>query len=45
MYGSVVFWMAGIFCFMLSFELQHLLAALAIALGYLVPGYLLKKAE
>lgn len=43
MYGSVVFWLMGIICFMVTFEVQHLLATVAISLGYLLPGYLLKK--
>lgn len=43
MYGSTVFWLLGVISFMVSFEVQHLLAALAITLGYLLPGYLLKK--
>lgn len=45
MYGSIIFWLMGISCFMVPFEVQHLLAALAITLGYLVPGYLLKNAQ
>lgn len=45
MYGSIIFWLMGIFGFMVTFEVQHLLAALAITLGYLLPGYLLKKSK
>lgn len=44
-FGGIIFWISGILCFLVSFEAQHLLAALAIALGYLVPGFILNKKE
>jgi uncharacterized membrane protein YfcA len=37
-----IFFVFGLSCFFFSNEHQSLLSALAIALGYLVPGYLLK---
>lgn len=43
MIGAIVFWICGSVCFIVGREDQSLLTALAIILGYLVPGYLLKK--
>jgi hypothetical protein len=45
MFGGVVFWIAGVALFFIAKDDQFLLAALAIALGYLVPGYMLRKSE
>ena len=45
MYGGVAFWIFGVVSFVVSTEIQFLLAAVAVVLGYLVPGYLLKKSE
>lgn len=42
MIGGVIFFVFGLPCFFVSNEYQSLLSALAITLGYLVPGYLLK---
>jgi hypothetical protein len=42
MIGGIIFFVFGLSCFFFSNEHQSLLSALAIALGYLVPGYLLK---
>jgi hypothetical protein len=42
MVGGGVFFVGGILCFFLSGEAQSLLSAGTIALGYLVPGYMLK---
>lgn len=44
-FGGIVFWVLGVVLFFVSREDQFLIAALAIALGYLVPGYMLKKSE
>ena len=41
--GGIAFWIFGIGSFLAPLEFQFLLGALAIALGYLIPGYLLKK--
>lgn len=43
--GGVVFWIAGTALFFIAIEEQFLVAALAIALGYLVPGYWLRNSE
>jgi len=40
--GAVGLWLLGGVSFLVSFELQHLLAALAVTLGYLIPGYMLR---
>jgi|JI9StandDraft_1071089.scaffolds.fasta_scaffold241865_2 hypothetical protein len=45
MFGGVVFWIAGAVMFFVGKDDQLLLGALAIALGYLVPGYMLRKSE
>ena len=45
MIGGVVFWVLGIVIFLVPAETQFLIAALAMVLGYLVPGYMLKKSE
>lgn len=44
-FGGVCFWIMGGVIFMSDVKTQFLLAAIAVALGYLVPGYLLKKTE
>ncbi len=44
-YGGVCFWIFGAVIFMVDMKSQFLLAALAVVVGYLVPGYLLKKSE
>ena len=43
--GGIAFWIFGIGSFLAPLDMQFLLGALAIALGYLVPGYLLKKSS
>ena len=45
MWGGVVFWAAGTVLFFVPMADQFLISALAIALGYLVPGYMLRKSE
>lgn len=40
--GGIAIYVAGVVCFFLPSEYRSLLAAVAIAMGYLVPGYLLK---
>lgn len=44
-FGGMIFWVLGVVLFFVSREDQFLLSALAIALGYLVPGYMLRKSE
>jgi hypothetical protein len=43
--GGITFWIIGIASFMVGSATQFLLAAIAVTLGYLVPGYLLKRSE
>jgi hypothetical protein len=43
--GGSLFWVFGIICFMVDPKIQFLVAALAVTVGYLVPGYMLKKSE
>ncbi len=45
MYGGIAFWMLGILSFLTPVEIQFLLASAAVILGYLIPGYLLRKSE
>ena len=45
MLGGVVFWVVGIASFLAPVSVQFLLASIAVTLGYLVPGYMLKKSE
>lgn len=40
--GGIIFWLASIAGFMSSYENQALISGAAIALGYLIPGYILK---
>lgn len=41
--GGVIFWIAAIVSFQLDIQASLLVYALAMFLGYIVPGYLLKK--
>jgi hypothetical protein len=45
MFGGVAFWVFGALIFKSDLENQFLLAAIAVTVGYIVPGYLLKKSE
>ncbi len=45
MYGGVALWIASIVAFNLNPLDQYLVAAIAVFAGYLIPGYLLRKAE
>jgi hypothetical protein len=40
--GAICFWIMAILCFIADSELQYLIGALAVVLGYLVPGYILR---
>jgi hypothetical protein len=40
--GGVSFWFFAIVCFLVDFEYQYLVGALAVVTGYLIPGYLLR---
>ena len=41
--GAAIFWIGGVICFLVSKDMQPLIGALTIALGYLVPGYMLRQ--
>lgn len=45
MYGGIAFWGFGTLIFLSDFETQFLLAAIAVTIGYIIPGYLLKRSE
>lgn len=42
-YGSIAFFVAGIACFLVPTLYEFLICGAAIILGYLIPGYLLKR--
>jgi hypothetical protein len=41
--GGVLFWCFGITSFFIPFNVQYLVSSVAYGIGYLVPGYLLKR--
>lgn len=43
--GGSLFWVFGVICFLVDPKIQFLVAALAVSVGYLIPGYMLKKSE
>jgi len=45
MFGGIALWLFGIILFLLPVDLQFLVAAIAVVIGYLVPGYMLKKSN
>lgn len=45
MFGGAALWIFGIVLFNISGDLQFLVASIAITLGYLVPGYMLRKSK
>lgn len=40
--GGITFWFAGIACYLVTPSEQILIGGLAVMLGYLIPGYMLK---
>lgn len=44
-WGGVALWICSILAFSIDPSYQHLISALGVLLGYLIPGYLLKRAE
>jgi len=45
MFGGAALWLSGIILFLVPIDIQFLVAAIAITIGYLVPGYLLRKSN
>jgi len=45
MFGALALWILGTTSFLVSMDLQHLLSAIALTLGYLIPGYMLRSHE
>lgn len=45
MFGGIAFWILGALCFLSNYETQFLLASMAVTIGYIIPGYLLKRSE
>jgi hypothetical protein len=43
--GGIAFWLFGIVCFLVSTELQFLIAAAAVVIGYIIPGHMLRQSE
>ncbi|MCG8410325.1 MAG: hypothetical protein MI739_03465 [Bacteroidales bacterium] len=41
-YGTILFWISAIVCFLIPNEFIQLLNSIAVILGFLIPGYLLK---
>lgn len=41
-FGGIINWILGIAAFYVGFEIQLLLIAAAVLLGYIIPGYMLK---
>jgi hypothetical protein len=44
-WGGIVFWIAGTLCYLVGPIEQYLVGALAMLLGYIIPGHLLRKAQ
>lgn len=40
--GGIVFWTSGVLCYFIEPSLQYIVGGVAVILGYLLPGYLLK---
>ncbi len=45
LFGGIVFWIGSILSIFLSYENQLLMSMIIIILGYLIPGYLLRKKD
>jgi hypothetical protein len=45
LWGGIILWISSVLAFLVPMEYQYPLMAVAIILGYLIPGYLLKKIE
>ncbi|MCU0356528.1 MAG: hypothetical protein MUE95_03010 [Cyclobacteriaceae bacterium] len=42
LYGGINFWLCSIIAFLVDYQTQYLVGGIAIVLGYLVPGYMLR---
>ncbi len=42
LFGGINFWLCAIIAFMADYQTQYLVGGIAIVLGYLVPGYMLR---
>ncbi len=40
--GGILFWASGVLCYFVEPSLQYIIGGVAVMLGYLIPGYLLK---
>lgn len=40
--GGIAFWISGVVAFLVPWELQNIIGAVAMIIGYLIPGYMLK---
>lgn len=43
--GGISFLVMGVICFLVPWQMQFLIGALAVAIGFLVPGYMIKNAK
>jgi len=43
--GGIAFWFFGVACFLVPSELQFLIASLAVIVGYIIPGHMLRQSE
>jgi hypothetical protein len=43
--GGIIFWISGTLCFLVNPLDQYLIGALAMVLGYLIPGYMLRSGK
>ncbi|MEQ8240110.1 MAG: hypothetical protein RIA69_12905 [Cyclobacteriaceae bacterium] len=43
--GSVILWVAALLEWQVAIEYHYLISGIAVVLGYLIPGYMLKKSE
>jgi len=43
--GGIIIWIGAVLAIIFNTEVQYLIGAVTVALGYLVPGYMLRKKE
>lgn len=44
-YGAFVIWLSALLCLYFNDQTQYLIAAFGVAIGYLIPGYMMKRKE